>query len=313
MDFVVDDDAPVSLVEDGEVGKRIAPLLPVGEDIVRCDGDGADLFDLPGVFADLVRLQIRLVQEFRFPLSRGGNVGGEDERLRLQAFERGDADDGLARAAGKHHHPAAALRSAAGVEDFQGLPLVVAQVKRRAGQGVRAPLQRQASAGHVPGEVLDGKADAGKRLFQVAPVQQVDFEAPLVDPAVQIRPYRLVPADFGDEQRIVGGEDEIFPGPLQANPAVPPHRLPDFNGDVLRDFVFAEGLQSARDFVGREPRGGGVPERKRADAVVVDILGAFFQLGEAGQNVPCGFVPRSADLRENGHIALHDEWILGVV
>ena len=246
-------------------------------------------------------------------MARGGNVGGKDERLRLQAFERGDADDGLARAAGKNHHPAAALRPAAGVEDFQGLPLVVAQVKRRAGQGGRAPLQRQALAGHVPGEVLDGKADAGERLFQVAPVQQVDFEAPLVDPSVQIRPYRLVLADFGDEQGIVGGEDEVFPGPFQPNPAVPPQGLPDFNGDVLRDFVFAEGLQRACNLVGREPRGGGVPERERADAVAVDILGALFQFGETGQNVPCGFVPRSADLRENGHVALHDEWILGVV
>ncbi len=47
MNFVVQDNSPVALVEDGEVWKCIALFLSIGEDIVRSDGDGPNFFDFP--------------------------------------------------------------------------------------------------------------------------------------------------------------------------------------------------------------------------------------------------------------------------
>ena len=52
--LVVDDQAPVALVEQLEVRELFLLVGPVREDLVRRHGDRADLLDLAGVLGDLV-------------------------------------------------------------------------------------------------------------------------------------------------------------------------------------------------------------------------------------------------------------------
>ncbi len=54
VDFVVDDQSPVALVEQLEMRKVVGTTLTVGEDLVGGDGHRPDLFDQARVFANVV-------------------------------------------------------------------------------------------------------------------------------------------------------------------------------------------------------------------------------------------------------------------
>ena len=89
----------------------------------------------PVYSATLVLGEVGLVEDLAVPLLDGGDAGGQDQRDSLHQGHGGDADDGLAGAAGQHDDAAAAADVAAGVEDVGRLALVVADVERQPGAG----------------------------------------------------------------------------------------------------------------------------------------------------------------------------------
>src|SRR5207253_4483843 len=77
--------------------------------------------------------------------------------------------------------------------------------------------------------------------------------------------------------------------------------------------VFTEALETTNDGCRIEPGGGGVPQRQRSDAVGVDVLGAFLQLGEARQGIARLLVQRVVHRQQDGFVALRNQRIRRVV
>jgi hypothetical protein len=99
VDLVVDDQPPVALVEDVEVGELLGLVVAVGEDLVGRQGDRADLLALAGVLGDLGLLQVGLVEDLAPPLLDGGDAGGQHQGGALHQRHARQADDRLAGAA----------------------------------------------------------------------------------------------------------------------------------------------------------------------------------------------------------------------
>ena len=100
MDFIVNNEAPIALIENAEVGEVLFPALAIGQDIVRGYGNGTDFFALAGIFAYLVGGEARFVDEFCLPLARCRDIGGQNQGFALKGIHRSHAHDGFARAAG---------------------------------------------------------------------------------------------------------------------------------------------------------------------------------------------------------------------
>ena len=159
--LVVDDQAPVALVEQVEVGelrsrRLLVALAAIGEDLVGGDGDRPDLLALAGVLADHRRGRASVLSSSSsHPLAHGHDVGASGSASGSCSRCHGaDADDGLAGAAGQHDDAAAAAAVAAGVEDVHRLALVVAQGERQRRRGVmarRADRQRRRPRRSRPG------------------------------------------------------------------------------------------------------------------------------------------------------------------
>ena len=135
MDFVVDDEAPVALIKNAEVGKFFLPALAIGQDIVRGYGNGPNFFALARIFAYLVVGEARFVDEFCFPLARRRDIGGQDQGFALEGIHRGHAHNGFARAAGQYDCAASAIGASACVEYIHGFALIIAQCKGISRQG----------------------------------------------------------------------------------------------------------------------------------------------------------------------------------
>ena len=103
VDLVIDDEAPVAGVEDLEV--RVDALALRRHDLVRRDGDRANLLLRARVFPDLIGGQGGAPNEFLAPLASGNGIRDEDERCRLGKGHGEGADDRLARAAREHDDP----------------------------------------------------------------------------------------------------------------------------------------------------------------------------------------------------------------
>ncbi len=133
VDLVVDDQAPVALVEQVEVGEVAVLLGPVGHDLVGRQGHRRDRLGVAGVRADQGRVEVGLVEDLALPLLDGGRAGGQDQGLGLERRHGREADDGLAGPARQDDHARAAAGVAAGVEGRDGPLLVVADLERPAG------------------------------------------------------------------------------------------------------------------------------------------------------------------------------------
>ena len=206
--LVVDDQAPVAGPEQVQVGERAA--APRGEHLVRGDGDRADLLALAGVLADLLLGQRGAGDQLPLPLPAGDRVGDQDQRGRLRLGHRRRADQGLARAAGQHHHA-----RPAGPERLHRLPLVRPQRPRLAavlaGLG---QLDRVRLAVDVPGQVLRRPAQLEQRLLEPAPLGRVHRDRVVVD---------LV-AEHPGELLALGDLDQHHPVQRRAAPARAPGR-----------------------------------------------------------------------------------------
>src|SRR5260370_31483376 len=79
----------------------------VRENLVGAHRNGADFFAVSRVLAYHLRWNIRLVQEFLYPLPHCYGIGGEDQRSALDIGYRGQADDRFASTTGEHDDAAA--------------------------------------------------------------------------------------------------------------------------------------------------------------------------------------------------------------
>ena len=313
VDLVVDDQAPVPLIEQGQVRELGVVPRPPGHDVVGRHGHGPDVLGGTAVLADLVRLKRGLVQQLGDPLPGGRNVRGQHQRRGLDFGHAGHADDGLARPARQDDDAGAAPRAAARMKDPGRIRLIVPQGEGGPRGGAAAQVDRQRFALAVSGQVLRGKADLHQGLLDASAGNRFDAEGGRRKPLDQQRRDVLVAADLLG-QRLVG-RPEHQPGfvPIQLQPPIARGILADLHGHVLRHVVLGKLLERLHDFGGGDPGGAGVPDRQRRDAVGVDVLRRLDQLGEAGQAVPRSLIAGAIDLDQHGVVALHDQWILGVV
>src|SRR5207249_4832378 len=104
VDFVVDDQAPVPLGEELEVQELFRLAAPVGEQLVRTQRNRTDLLLVAAILADLIGVQIRLVENFVAPLAQRADVRRKDQRLGLELRHDAEADDRLTRTTRQHDH-----------------------------------------------------------------------------------------------------------------------------------------------------------------------------------------------------------------
>src|SRR5437773_2829064 len=100
---------------------------------------------------------------------------------------------------------------------------------------------------------------------------------------------------------------------LELDAAVTAHLIGEVGGEIVWQRKLAVRAQRLDHLVGGHAGGGRVPERQRRQAIGVNVLGAFFQLGEGRQRIARRRVARIVHLHENGAIPLDDERIGGVV
>ena len=113
----------------------------------------------------------------------------------------GDADDGLAGAAGQHDDAAAAADVAAGVEDVGRLALVVADVERQAGAARPSRrCDRQGGPFGVAGQVLGRVADGDQRLLEDAAEGRLDEEAGRVEPLAEVVAHLRLAGQFFEQR-----------------------------------------------------------------------------------------------------------------
>src|SRR5260221_12450734 len=140
MDLVVNNQPPIVTVEEREMRVfvfcwhfSICLLFTAGttvrENLVGAHCNGADFFAISRVLAYHLRWNIRLVQEFLYPLSHCYGIGGEDQRSALDIGYRGQADDRFASTTGQHDDAAASTGCASRIECSRGPILVCAWLK----------------------------------------------------------------------------------------------------------------------------------------------------------------------------------------
>ena len=158
MDFVINDQAPVALIEQVQVGEFGVLARAVSHDLVGCQRHRAHFLGGARVLADGLGGDGGLVEQLLDPLARGRHAGNQDERGGLDQGHAPHPHDGFASAAGQHDHAGAAPLGAAGVKGPGRLLLVAAQGKRAACAGEQAQINGEILPGGVAGQVFGGKA-----------------------------------------------------------------------------------------------------------------------------------------------------------
>ena len=174
--LVVDDQAPVPLIEELQMREFGVLPRPPGHDVVGRHGHRPDVLRRAVVLAHLVGLERGLVQEFGDPLPGGCDARGQYERGGLDFGHAGHPHDRLAGPARQDDHARAASFAAAGVENPGRTRLVVPQGKgdSQGGLGSQRDWQRLAFA--VSGQVLGRKADLDQGLLDAPACGRVQAE-----------------------------------------------------------------------------------------------------------------------------------------
>ena len=130
--FVVEYQPPRSFSKQRKVRIRSVFFRPPRQYLIRRDSHRLNRFFCARVFGDIVRSEIRFVDEFRDPLMDGRDIRRNDERTRFEHIHDLHADDRFAGTARKHDR--AESRAGAFVPDecFRCFKLVFADDKRRA-------------------------------------------------------------------------------------------------------------------------------------------------------------------------------------
>ena len=131
MHFVVDDQAPIAFVEDLEMREFLVLVRPVGDDLIRSNGHGANLFAVARVLGNVGLLEIGLVEDLAPPLLDGRHAGSQNQRRFLNQCHGRDADNRLAGTAGQDDDAATPLHIATRVKDIGRFTLIVADRERQ--------------------------------------------------------------------------------------------------------------------------------------------------------------------------------------
>ncbi len=206
MNFVVDDEAPIALVEQLEVRELLGLLVAVGEDLIGGERHRADVLRVAGVLGDLVLGEVGLVEDFAVPLLDGGDAGGQHQRGALHHGHRRDADDGLAGPAGQDDDAAAAANVAAGIKDVGRFALIIAHDEGQPAPRHLAQVNRQSRAFGVAGQVFRGIADRDQRLLQHTAKGRIDEEAVPVEPLPKVSTHLRLPGQFFEQSGVVADE-----------------------------------------------------------------------------------------------------------
>ena len=103
VNLVVDDESPVTGIEQAEVG--IDALAFGREHLVGRDSDRAYLLAGTGVLADLILGQASSLEQFVSPLTGRDGVGDQDQGCGACLGHCSDADQRLSSATGQDHDP----------------------------------------------------------------------------------------------------------------------------------------------------------------------------------------------------------------
>lgn len=109
MDLVIDNQPPVSFMEQIHVGKRSTLGAPVGQHLIGCNSYRPHLPVLSRVFPHLICAQRGPQQQFPAPLFYRSRARSKDQCLALQLLQHRKADNCFACPAGQHDHTAAAM------------------------------------------------------------------------------------------------------------------------------------------------------------------------------------------------------------
>src|SRR5262249_48474847 len=146
------------------------------------------------------------VEDLAVPLLDGGDARGQNERLAPDQAHGGEADDGLASAAGQDDDAAAAAHVAAGVEDLAGLALVVADDEGQPVARDLAQAHRERGALGVAGQVLGGVADVDQGLLEDAAKGRFDVETDLVEALAEIAADFWLPRQLFQQRQVVADQ-----------------------------------------------------------------------------------------------------------
>ena len=314
MHFVVNDEAPVALVEQREVRELTVLAPPVRDDLVSGNRDRADFLGVAGVFADGVRRQRGFVQQLGLPLPRRRHVGREDQSGSAHQRHARHAHDGLARAARQHDDAGPAALRAAGVKNLRRRALVIPRRERHPGQRQAAQRQGKILAADVAGEVFRGETELDERLLEPAPLGGGHHKVQRCRPRWQEGRERFLMRQLLRQRQVPRPEQQraiVLARELET--AVARGEVPHAGRHVAGQRVFRELPQRRHDAFCRLAHRAGVPDRERRDAVGVDMLWRLHQLGKPRQGIARLGVARVVHFEQHRVIALHDERVLGNV
>ena len=80
MHFVVNDQSPIALIEQIEMGERVLLARAVGHDLIGGQGHGAHVFCRARILPDRVLGDSGLIEQLVEPLPRCGHAGHQDQR-----------------------------------------------------------------------------------------------------------------------------------------------------------------------------------------------------------------------------------------
>jgi hypothetical protein len=265
MHLVMDDEAPVMRVEEGEVRKGPLLVLAPRQDLVRRDGDGLDVLAIARVLADLILRERGLVEDLADPLMRRRDVRDQDEAVLLHHREDGESHHGLACAAGQHDDAVTAGGRAALVEDLGRLALVGPKAEREPCErrAAKRELERRALA--EADEIVGGEAHAHESALEHASSAQRHLVLAGTGGHAEMLDDATIGARLPGEHVVVEHHSQHVGsvGWQEADPAMPGHRFADLDGDVLGKRVLAELDERGDDAVGLKSGRRRVPERER--------------------------------------------------
>jgi hypothetical protein len=200
--LVIDDQPPVALVEELEMGELALLARAVRENLIGGNGNRADFLLAAAVFANVLLGQGRLVEQLALPLAGGGDAGGQDERRGPHQGHARHPHDGLARAARQHDHARTAAFRAASMKYLRRLALVIARGEWPARNGDGAQSQRESLADQVPREVFGGETQLDEGVFQAAPFHRRHREFQFAQPDAQQRRQGLLMGQFLRQRQV---------------------------------------------------------------------------------------------------------------
>ena len=144
-------------------------------------------------------------------------------------------------------------------------------------------------------------------------MRRLDEEAVRAEPLAQVVAHLRLPGEFL-EQRLVGADQlQLVLVLEQLDAAIAADGLAEVGAEVRRQRKLAVTGQDVDHRRRGQAGGGRVPQRQIGEPIGVDVLGAFFQLGERSEGVARLGIARIVHLDQDRAVTLHDEGIGGIV